>query len=109
MFVEEKSKGEVKELDEPSKALLKAAALIEKHGWCQNHYSSADGRLCILGAVKAALGIPVGDEEDVNPIAEKACERIFDNVGVRAHFWNDRAGRTQDEVVAKLRAVALGG
>ena len=95
-------------LDEESRLLLRAAEVIEHRGWCQNEYTTSDGRLCVLGAVKTARGLSPRDDEDADDLVEKACERLYNAVGNRVHLWNDRPGRTQDEVVAKLRAVALG-
>lgn len=89
-----------------SELLLAAADLIEKRGWCQNDYRSEDGRLCLLGAMKTV--------EDVNMYAttwavNEAVDRLYREIGERAWVWQDQKGRTQAEVVAKLRAVALAG
>lgn len=101
------------ELDEASKLLLRAAALIEKHGWCQNYLISPEGKLCFAGAMKvAAYGIPFPSRPGaIQPTMEMAWDRFEKAVGVkwgRASKWNDEPGRTKDEVVAKIRSVALG-
>ena len=93
-------------LDEASKLLLKAADLIEERGWCQNTYTSPKGRLCILGALKTAQGVEFVGES--NPTVLQASKRFGAVVGGRTYQWNDVPGRTKEEVVAKLRAVALG-
>lgn len=100
------------ELDGPAKLLLKAAAVIERDGWCQNDIQTFDGRVCLAGAVKRAAGVPlhnfVWDEE-----SEEAMDRMnrqaLQEGFVDAPRWNDMIGRTKEEVVAKLCAVALAG
>lgn len=84
------------EMDEASLALLRAAAFLEESGlWGVQH--------CAWTAINcSAHGIT----------KMEASARMFkalgaDNVG-GIFRWNDTVGRTQDEVVAKLRAVALG-
>lgn len=93
-------------LDEASKLLLKAADLIERRGWCQNHYASQDGRLCYLGALKTVLGVPLDGVS--HPLIGEAGLRMSKAVGRPCVWqWNDDTGRTQEEVVSKMRAVAL--
>jgi hypothetical protein len=100
-------------LDEASKLLLKAAAVIEERGWCQNTLESHDGRVCFAGAMKvAAYGKAWPDGPGaIQPLMERAWYRFEDAMGVTRGLvgrWNDEPGRTQAEVVAKIRAVALG-
>lgn len=92
-----------------AKALLKGAALIEERGWCQGDYQS-EGRLCVLGAIKVAVGKEPDGDEDTDPIVFRAKKAMCASVGIGLiHEWNDDPARTKEEVVAKLRAVALGG
>jgi hypothetical protein len=110
MFVEHKSPGEASPnrenvhegLDEPAKLLMKAADLIEKHGWCQGRWRATDGRLCLRGAI-----INSGSHQ----VAFAAIHRVDAAIGgpYTSVGWNDTMGRTKEEVVAKLRSVALGG
>ena len=110
MFVEEKTQGEVG-LDEASKILLKAASLIEERGWCQHALETHEGRMCANGAVWIAAGRPVSKDGVPPPewhlTYRAARTRLWSSVG-HVHDWNDAKDRTQAEVVAKLRAVALG-
>ena len=119
MFVEHKEAGEftTPALDEASRLLLKAAALLEEHGWCQHERSNA-GRHCVLGALDEAAG---GDRnwghKDERAPWWGAVQRLVSAVGAThpiginwaAANWNNQPGRTKEEVIAKLRAVALGG
>lgn len=79
-----------------------AADLIERDGWCQHEWNDKDGRRCIAAAIaeKAGVGAPY----------ERAIRTVAFHPGVDAGLkvidWNNASGRTQDEVVAALRAAA---
>lgn len=110
MFVEHKEAVEITE--QPAKLLewqtlmLKAAGILEDRGWCQNDYRVGE-RLCLLGALKVAAGVPPEDGHYHDAVGV-ACLQLSSSIGHWCvHGWNDELGRTQDEVVAKLRAVAL--
>lgn len=100
------------ELDEPSRLLLKAAALIEERGHHKGSYSASNGMVCFRGALNiAACGDPVGIPNA--PGADEASIRFLQTLrregwGLGWLEWNDAPDRTRDEVVAKMRAVALG-
>lgn len=94
------------ELDDASKLLLKAAALIESKGLCKGQYTERD-RYCVFGALDASAGFFPGDGVFASCSAlDEAILRFGDAVGSIAG-WND--DHTKEEVVAKLRSVALGG
>lgn len=100
MFVEEKAKGEVKELDEASQILMDAAALIEKHGFWKNG-SGLDGRCAMLAIAYIAKGRSYTE-------ARLRFTKAIGGSDVRdIYSWND--AHSKDEVIAKLRAVALSG
>ncbi len=105
MFVEHKEAGEVRELDSASTLLLKAADVIERQGWCQNYIGTYHGQVCLEGALNVAAGRD--PKRDLVGVVGVAAHRIRRAVGKCAYHWNDAPGRTKDEVVAKLRAVAL--
>lgn len=99
------------QLDEPAKRLLRAADLIEGSGlWCGRGYS---GGYCILTALIAADGRrsvlgPEGDTAFYRVMAAIGITRERVDGGCRQLYdWND--AHSKDEVVAKLRAAALGG
>lgn len=89
-------------LDTASKLLLRAAALIEERGLCQGVGTDGSGRLCMLAALGAVEGCG-------SWAVHEATGRMHKAVGWPCYLWNDVPGRTKEEVVAKLRAVALGG
>lgn len=107
MFLDDKpqgtphtSPGEYETLQPWRKKLLAAAALIEEFGWAREA-EDEKGRICVLQAFGR-----VGWDDDT----EEACDRFGEYVGDEHVFiWNDCHARDQEEVVAKLRAVALGG
>src|SRR5437867_3333049 len=96
------------ELDDASKLLLAAAAIIERQGWCQCFIGTFGGQLCIEGALNVARGREPIAMLEGNEVTLEALLRVNKAVGASAFHWNDTPGRTKDEVVAKLRAVALG-
>lgn len=110
MFIEEKAPGEVKEMDEAAKLLLKAAAVIEENGHAQNDYE-VHGRFCAVGAIcKAAGSVYEGRRTPEATAGIQRLREAVERAGLAGILdWNDYPGRTKDEVVAKLRAVALGG
>ena len=106
-------------LDDASKLLLKAAALIEEYGLVK--HMLCDGRAyCVRGALMKAGGVqPVigpGWEgptwlhaQEKMPTVLEADRRLENAVFSEPPFWNNDPARTKEEVVAKLRTVALGG
>jgi hypothetical protein len=112
--------GRFEGLDEASKLLLKAADLIEDHGFVQNRIGRGEGDgFCVAHAMARAFG---GDDLyeshaykrlrrslGMGPYESHAYKRLHRSLGMGPSIWNDEPGRTKEEVVAKLRAVALGG
>jgi hypothetical protein len=102
-------------LDDAAKLLLKAAAIMEERGLAQGEYVLGNGAVCIYGALYTAQdAVKCMRDADDHPVFREAKGRLSDNLmngpgGMGIINWNDKLGRTKDEVVAKLRAVALGG
>jgi hypothetical protein len=89
------------DLDDVSQHLLRAADYIEKHGWCQHQLRDPKGRVCLFGAMF---------ETDVNIdklLSMESFHRIGKHLNETPHMWNDKIGRTKDEVVCKLREIAF--
>lgn len=96
-------------LDEVSVLLLKAANLIETCGHCKGALQDGD-RFCMSGAIIFSY-YGNTDSREFNEWAQpvaNAWERLQRN-GFCIVPWNDRPERTKEEVIARLRAVALGG
>jgi hypothetical protein len=94
--------------DAPSDCLLKAAAWLEKHGLCQSGMVGTDGSGCI---VHATFATGYGNEFPVIQEAQRRLSAAIPEIpGTWKCLvqWNERSGVTQAEVIAKMRAVALG-
>lgn len=84
--------------------LRKAAALIQKRGWCQRVREDEDGCLCVLGAIAvAAHGYA---EETVDEDLSEPVRALLPDPAERIWHWNDAPGRTAGEVIALLEKAA---
>lgn len=86
--------------------LTRAADLLEEKGWCQHYPVDMEGRMCAVGAIRAASE---GQEQGyfASRVAVKAQQAVEKAIG--GDFisrWNDRPERTKDEVIALFRTVA---
>lgn len=85
--------------------LDRAADLIEPEGaWIQGFFSNRCGGHCMAGAI-----LEVADLTDISTL-RVAVEAVLpappEERAERITWWNDEPGRTQAEVVAKLREAA---
>lgn len=93
--------------------LLDAAAEVRK-GWCQHKLETADGRVCVRGAIMRAndnqfLDLGWGR---ASPIEQDADWLLSLHLGIDAYIsdvpdWNDVPGRTAEEVSAALEQAAF--
>ncbi len=83
--------------------LLGAADVIERGGWCQGAYERS-GSFCVSGAIRKASGWKA--DGHLTTICVDAHGALWQALGENMADWNDAPGRTQAEVVAKLREVA---
>ena len=106
-----------------SDTLNRAADLIERRGWGQGPStwgdSAARSRLCVEGAIAAVSGVSMLDLEDIGEGVTphrnelEACpayKAMVDYLQWKQPFlftWNDKAGRTKEEVIEVLRAAAV--
>lgn len=96
--------------------LERAAEVIEERGWCQSKIEEVDGRVCLIGSIKAATGVPLDsvaslDPANVPPLwvrAAQAVDRVIqtEHAGTWSADWNDCAGRDKYEVIDLLKTVA---
>lgn len=116
MFVEDKAKGEVRELDQATRLLLNAASLLERVGHCKGIRLDGEGRHCVLGAIDVAAGYDPENvmDESKNAAWHDAVNRIatfiYGDAGEanwRAAKWNNAPERTAAEVISTLRTVAF--
>jgi hypothetical protein len=92
------------------KVLLDAADYIDAHGWCQNDLYSADGAVCLVGAIKASSGMPIDDSRwhdyPNTALSLGKVEKFLRTDRRGAAGWNDTPGRTAAGVTAALRECA---
>jgi hypothetical protein len=81
------------------RAIAAAITYIETHGWCQWRNQDEYGQSCITGALY------YGNDRDW---CWSARAKIEDCVGGRLEAWNNKPGRTQEQVLTLLRAVLRG-
>lgn len=96
--------------DQAAEVLEQAADLLEseKIGWCQNQYIGRWGQkinACAVGAILLVTGMPVetycmgGNEvDDLTSIISLAVLNDED-----VEHWNDKYGRTKEEVIDLFR------
>jgi hypothetical protein len=99
------------DLPEWKRILLRAHEIIEERGWCQQALQTADGRVCLEAAISIAAGGAAVLEDDCD--TSEGAARAFDEMKRRVRFapgenhrlwvWNDRPGRTKDEVLKLIR------
>ncbi len=103
MFLEVKREGEVAVPVKPwRRLLLDAADYIDQHGWCQDVWEDADGRVCVYWAMRRANRYT----ESVQDVARGKMEGFL---GQELTSWNDAEGRTRDYVTTALRSCAVAG
>lgn len=83
--------------------LEEAAKVIETRGWCRRRYETADGRVCASMAMSVAMDALGADYVGEDGARRRMCREI-DNDSI-VH-WNDKRGRTKDEVLAAFRQAA---
>lgn len=88
--------------------VLEAAAdLIEPEGrWAQDIFYKRGDCYCLVGALREAAGAGSAIAVERGPIADAVHAARGPDDRVMLHDWNDAPGRTQAEVVAKLREAA---
>lgn len=96
---------------ETADILEKAAEVLDARGWCQGHYQDDQGQLCAVGAIRVATwGTARWDHSNaVEYLASRmAQEAMSAHLGVEdiAVGWNDRPGRTKDEVIDTFKHAA---
>lgn len=105
-----------------SRVLLRAADLLEEHGWVQRQYGDDAVGFCLVGAIdrvtfycQGDLGPSIWSEgpELITEIESRLCRFVGPEDVEKASsarnalvLWNDRRERTKDQVVNVLREAA---
>lgn len=98
--------------------LLSAISLLETKGWTQiTGWPGQDrqGRLCIEGALMAALGLDFRDDQQGEENLEElrqcpAYQAVRTQADIQGQLWtwNDERGRTKEEVLSILEQTLMG-
>lgn len=96
--------------DTVEEVLRKAVEILDERGWYQGYYRDIQtGRVCSIGACAEALGTNPGEPTPmfnrVWTFLDHYVERKFERHG-NFVAWQDKDGRTVDEVKALLLAAA---
>lgn len=83
--------------------LLDAAQYIRDHGWCQHQLMNRHGAVCLAGALESAPGWKNAQD------AIEAVARLQPHASIWVSVWNDKPGRTKEEVIAVLEKAAKKG
>lgn len=87
----------------PRDVLIAARAKIERpEDWCQCHYVSLDGAMCMIGALESVVRESTTDYSESKKALANACKPSDGPL-----TFNDECGRTHAEVLAAFdRAIA---
>lgn len=92
----------------PNRTLKAAGDLIRKRGWTKGVYSSGDGALCAMGAIREAVYGPRWMQQELGYPAERsAVEELLNRIAIEVGNcysvpkWNDTRAN-QDEVLRLL-------
>lgn len=83
---------------EAERVLKYAATIIRVRGWTRGEWVSDCGAVCAMTAVRIAAG---GDSKVFNEAEDELLRRTGSGFG-SVMVWNDRGGRTRDEVLRLL-------
>ncbi len=84
---------------EPEDVLDAAADYLKIFGWMRGIAGEDGGPRCAMGAVWSVVGVSPSSGRAAKLLMDS---QVIDNIGV----WNDRRGRTCDEVVDAMRTAA---
>jgi hypothetical protein len=88
----------------PQEALLRAADILERDGWCQRVRSDIEGRRCVASAIDLATAHspdPVALRNEARELLQRHLPLGF--LPFRIEWWNDGPRRTKEQVITKLR------
>jgi hypothetical protein len=104
----------------PSEICTRAIDLLETHGWTTGTYRERDGRLCLIGACRAAAlhltAPPITPDVATEYISvdfmyPNEYYQALNELHTVAHTtnlaqWNDTRAKTQDRVIGVLHTAA---
>ena len=87
--------------------LNKAADIIEEKGWIQGDFETEDG-VCVNRAITLVTWSDRGRPMDIelSDQVRRALREYLSSAPLSLYKWNDKPGRTKEEVLAALRGAA---
>lgn len=85
-----------------AEACTMAADHLEAYGWIQREFGEPGGPACMEGAIRIvtrASTSPVAGDEAQTGLMWATWHTVRDHIGRDPGTWNDRDGRTADEVI----------
>lgn len=86
--------------------------VLQEHGWCQGGYRDSHGRVCLLGAIFYMAVIEQIDEAEHDALVDAIRAKLRDRMEfmlpgmiVPISLWNDKPGRTVEEVYELLDSI----
>jgi hypothetical protein len=87
--------------------LREAAEYIGEHGWLQGTLSSADGRVCAIGAIQRIGGTGNARSYDaVDALYEYLDLPMTTGILHPVAIWNDEPERTAEDVILAMKCAA---
>lgn len=90
------------DLDEDQKVLLRVRDYIQEHGWCQNFFENGKGEVCLAGALRKVLGLPIIDSTPNENNYYRFLGKFELVIGSTVGRWNDEDYRTKEQVIDVL-------
>lgn len=88
--------------------VLRAAAVVVRHGWCQGSKYDAQGNACAYGAIEPLSWCSGFIADEPARFVEAALGLTAQTTELRPlAFWNDAEGQTAENVAAGLEYAAL--
>lgn len=82
--------------------LKRAGAIVRERGWHQGHWTSEQGAVCALAAIRLAMVTVPGREGDAVSVLLDRIRHSFGESSLSVPGWNDRQARTEGEVLSLL-------
>lgn len=82
--------------------LRQAADIIRARGWAQRDYTADNGSVCILQAIHTVTGGTGAASEGALDVLRDRIRREFGEDASSVPVWNDRPGRTVEDVLRIL-------
>jgi len=90
----------------PYEIVMKSIQTLQERGWCQGGLDNDRGQVCLMGAVVKTVQNTKAYHDIWDDFWMDFNNWVIAKCGVNPVFWNDKPGRTKEEVIALLREYA---